>query len=504
MISLAILCCLTWALDGPQSPASTAPPGPKPADVVASLEAAMTEAIAKAEPSVVAIHRDKAENTQETLAVRGRQPAPSFREPSDLDIRFGRRPDPDDFVSFDYGSGVVIGDEGQILTAFHVVRGARRLRVRTAGHQSFDAEVIAADPRSDLAVIVPRTIRGVESPRLTPLAIGDASRLRKGSFLVALGNPFNAARDGSPSAGWGILSNLARRLMADEDKIPRLQNYPTLLQLDAKLNLGMSGGAVINLKGELVGLTTTAASPAGFDSQAGYAIPMDKIGRRVVKTLILGREVEYGLLGIRSPDRTNRVTEVTPNSPAALGDLKRDDEIIAVNDQPVSDFDSLILAINEYPAGETVRLKIRRSDGLKELNVTLAKFPVDGEIIATKRPHPWRGLRVDYASASNYQAFGQGFSEVSTPGVVIIDVQEGSPAAAAGLKKGQLIRRVGQRARADPTSIRRSGQRREGPGRPRHRSRRRDSGKVVASGKSGGRPVQETHDARELPLRIPD
>ena len=99
----------------------------------------------------------------------------------------------------------------------------------------------------------------------------------------------------------------------------RLQNYPTLLQLDAKLNLGMSGGAVINLKGELVGLTTTAASPAGFDAQAGYAIPMDKLGRRVVETLKEGKEVEYGLLGIISPDRTNRVGEGQPEFAGRAG-----------------------------------------------------------------------------------------------------------------------------------------------------------------------------------------
>ena len=101
---------------------------------------------------------------------------------------------PDDFISFDYGSGVVVGDQGQILTAFHVVRGADRLRVRAAGQPAFEAEVIAADPRSDLAVIAPRAIPGVDAPRLKPLAIGDASRLRKGAFLIALGNPFNAAQ----------------------------------------------------------------------------------------------------------------------------------------------------------------------------------------------------------------------------------------------------------------------------------------------------------------------
>ncbi len=246
----------------------------------------MAEAIAKAEPSVVAIHREKAGNPGETQAVRGRKPAHLLREPTELDVRLRRPSDPDDFISFDYGAGVVIGTKGQILTAFHVVRGAASLKVRATGHRWFYAEVIAADPRSDLAVIAPRALPGVEPPRLKPLAIGDASRLRKGSFLIALGNPFNAARDGSPSASWGILSNRARRLDVDLDdpadsmtrKNPRLQNYPTLLQLDSKLNLGMSGGAVINLSGELVGVTTTASSPAGFDSQAGYAIPMDRIG----------------------------------------------------------------------------------------------------------------------------------------------------------------------------------------------------------------------------------
>lgn len=108
---------------------------------------------------------------------------------------------PQDTVSYDYGSGVVIGDEGQILTAFHVIKGANRLHVRAAGKQAFEAEVIAADPRSDLAVIVPRTLDGIP-PTLKSIVIGDATKLRKGSFLLALGNPFNAARDGSASASW--------------------------------------------------------------------------------------------------------------------------------------------------------------------------------------------------------------------------------------------------------------------------------------------------------------
>jgi S1-C subfamily serine protease len=454
MTSLVVLASLTFAQTGSQPPASS-PTGPTPSEIVTSIEAVIADAIAKAEPSVVAIHRFKEGKSQETLAVRGRKPPPMPAEPSRFEARSRALDDSEDPISFDHGSGVVIGDHGQILTAFHVVRGATRLRVRAAGRQAFDAEVIAADPRSDLAVITPRAIRGVDPPRLKPLAIGDAGRLRKGSFLIALGNPFNAARDGSPSASWGILSNLARRLEPDIDETTgtqriRLTNYPTLLQLDAKLNLGMSGGAVINLKGELVGLTTTAASPAGFDFQAGYAIPLDKLGRRAVETLKEGKEIEYGLLGIQADlNHTNRVNEFRPDSPA-LGQLVANDEIIAVDDVPIIDFDSLILAINAHSAGDTVRLKIRRSDEVIERSVTLAKYPVDGEIIATNRPDPWRGLRVDYTTVLNFRTLGPRFLDYPSAGVVVTEVEEGSPAATAGIRRGQLIRRVGDRAVRNP------------------------------------------------------
>ena len=359
----------------------------------------VADAIARAEPSVVAIHRYKGENPQETLAVRGKA-RPLLMDPRSPRSRFSRDGELGDQISFDFGSGVVIGREGQILTAYHVVKGAAAIVVRAAERQQFDAEIIAADPRIDLAVIVPVATPGLPMPGLKPIGLGDSTTLRKGSFLVALGNPFNAAQDGKPSASWGILSNVARKVEPEHDETGTLArrmslpNYPTLLQLDSKLNLGMSGGAVVNMKGELVGLTTMASSPAGFDAMAGYAIPMDRIGRRAVETLKEGKEMEYGLLGIRPHlYSTNRIEEVTPNSPAGQGQLMAGDEILGVNDNPVVDFDSLILAINSYAPGDEVRLKIRR--GAKEFTrtVNLAKYPVDGDMIATNRPPPWRGLR---------------------------------------------------------------------------------------------------------------
>ncbi len=431
---------------------------PAPIDIVAALETVVADAIARAEPSVVAINRTKGENPLETLAVRGK-PRPQAFDSRLPRSRFSRDGEPGDQISFDFGSGVIVGAEGQILTAYHVVKGASRLDVRAAEHQQFDAEIIAADPRIDLAVIVPVSIPGMPTPRLRPIRLGDAASLRKGSFLVALGNPFNAAQDGKPSASWGILSNLARKVLLDNDELAfsrRLSfpNYPTLLQLDSKLNLGMSGGAVINMKGELVGLTTMASSPAGFDAMAGYAIPLDRMGRRAVETLKEGKEIEYGFLGVRPHlDITNRVAEVTPNSPADQGQLQVDDEILAVSDTPVSDFGTLILAINSYAPGDEVRLKIRR--GGKELTrtVNLAKYPVDGDMIATNRPPAWRGFRVDYLSTVSARVAGRPFAEPLPRGVVVSEVLDDSAAARSGLKRFQIIRQVEKTPVSNPSEF---------------------------------------------------
>jgi S1-C subfamily serine protease len=443
-IPIVLTClCLGWAEPPSGSGSATA------FEIVSSIETVVADAIERAEPSVVAIARTKNETNpdHETWAVRGRPRAAAASKPNDTNDVIGRQiVQSADYVSFDYGSGVVIGDQGQILTAFHVVRGASFLLVRAVGEQQFEAEVIAADPRSDLAVIAPRVMPGGEPPKLKPIAIGDSSKLRKGGFLVALGNPFNAARDGRPSASWGILANVARRLEPEVDgwenlRRDHLNEYPTLLQLDSKLNLGMSGGAVVNMRGELVGLTTTACSPAGFDAQAGYAIPMDRIGKRLIETLKLGKEVEYGLLGIAPIGVTNRVKEVAINSPAAEGQILVEDEIVAVNESPIANFDDLILAIQEFSPGEPIRLKIIRKGKPLERTVVLAKFRVEGEVIATTRPAPWRGIRVDYMNL-NTRPQELGFFNMPTRGVVVTAVEDGSPAAAAGLKKGQIIAKV--------------------------------------------------------------
>jgi S1-C subfamily serine protease len=434
-----------------------------PPDPLAALQDALTAAIARAEPSVVAITRVRQPGVEATAAVRGlaaeARGGAVAGVPDFIDLA-----DPDAIpLPGDYGSGVVIGPEGAILTAFHVVKGAARISVRAPGRVAFDAEVIAADPRSDLAVIAPRRSPGLAPPKHVAIPLGDAEALRKGSFLVALGNPYHTAKDGSASASWGILANTARRIIppleGTQDDILRqrsmFQHQPTLLQLDTKLNLGMSGGAVVNLKGELVGITTTGGNVVGFDAQAGYAIPMDARGRRAVEALRLGKEVEYGFLGIRLDERApNVVGGVRPGTPAAEGNLIVGDEILAVGAEPVTPEIGLSLALSTAPVGEPVRLKVLREGREQELTIVLSKYPVEGEVIATNRRPPWRGLRVDFTSVLAENTFNDDILQaMAKGGVAVIEVGSGTPAEAAGLRRGQIVIKAAGKAVRTPNDF---------------------------------------------------
>ncbi len=438
MSRLPLLLALVASTASPDDPSS-------PLDLVRALEVAVADAIDRAKPSVVAINRIKSDDGR-TLAVAhpgatlqpGQPALPNAFSPID--------PLSANYVAYDYASGVVVGDGTRILTTHHAVVGAARLIVRAPGIAPFEAEILAADPRSDLAVIAPALpqLDAEGRPALKPLAIGDATKLRQGSFLIALGNPFNLARDGEASASWGILANRARSLIADPtlNVQLRLQNFSTLLQLDSKLNLGMSGGAVVDLDGNLVAITTASANALGYDPRAGYAIPFDAIGRRAVESLIDGREVEYGFIGVKlhnlTPDGGNVVNDVTPGTPAAEGDVVTDDRILSVNGLPVRDFDTLTIAVNSCPVGRAVSLVLLRGNQQIEKTVILSKFPVEGEIIATNRPSPWRGLRIDFSSivSTNTETT---LSAMARGSVGIIEVEPGTPAESVGLEPGQII-----------------------------------------------------------------
>jgi serine protease Do len=355
-----------------------------------------------------------------------------------------------------YGSGVVIDESGLVLTNAHVVSKATKVFVRLSGGRSSWADIHALDPRSDLAVL-----RLLDPTRdLKAIKIGDGARLRKGSFVIGLANPFAAGfRDGSPSASLGIVSNLRRRAPGLTNDLERsrsnIHHFGSLLQTDVRLERGTSGGALLNLQGELVGLTTAIAAISGGETPGGFAVPMDLGIRRIIEVLRHGDEVEYGFLGVRlNPDRGVGfgpgvpLADVPVGGPAYDSGLRAGDHIVAVQGRPVNENDDLFLLVGTMLAGNRVDIDVLRPVGGRQtFTVRLAKFPVPGTPIASHRPQPRAGLRVDYASV-----IGQ-HTRVIPKGVVVRDVEANSPAERAKLHADMLIRRVNGREVLTPAEF---------------------------------------------------
>ena len=304
--------------------------------------------------------------------------------------------------------------------------------------------------------------------RLLPLPaipLGDATPIQRGQFILTLTNPFAAGfRDGQPSASWGIISNLRRRIPGEpreEFRTKPLHYYGTLLQTDTRLNLGCSGGALLNLAGELIGLTTTLAAIHGNDTPGGFALPLDAGLRRILEVLKRGEEVDYGFLGVGfnerrpGPGRGVAVEYVTPGSPAQLdANLQAHDIILAVNDVPVQESDDLFLQLGTQLAGTKITLKILRavSGQATNVDITLGKFHVSGKNIASslgKRPF-YRGLRVDYTTLLAQQAPRLTFVPA---GVLVSEVQPGTAAAQAQLKAGEVITHINNRPVLSPAAF---------------------------------------------------
>ncbi len=391
------------------------------------LEQAMQEAIRRAEPAIACVLVSRSADPKQAEQVSDRAQVPES-----------------------FGSGVVLDDKGLVLTNYHVVRDATRVYVRLPGNKGSFAEVHAADPRSDLAVLRLQDT----GLALKALPLGDGGAVRKGQFVLSLANPYAAGfYDGSPSASWGIISNVRRRAPGsprEEDRTKALHHYGWLLQTDARLNLGCSGGALVNLKGELIGLTSSLAALSGAEAAGGFALPMDAGARRIIEVLKRGEEVEYGFLGVRlaagegGRGQGLMLDSVVHGSPAWAAELEPGFYLRAVNGVPVTDHDDLFLVVGTMLAGSSVRLEFGRTvQGLTERRtVRLAKFYVPGRVIAAKRPPFAGGLRVEYASVL-YQRNLPPFGNVIPKGVVIREVLANSSADTARLQPDKLVTHVG-------------------------------------------------------------
>ncbi|WP_298868791.1 trypsin-like peptidase domain-containing protein [uncultured Gimesia sp.] len=450
--------------------------------VAFAVEKQLINAIEKAEKSVVAISKIKTRRQR----IPSRIPAPFGLDP-DQGLNTSQDPQNLNFIPNDFGSGVLIPDPTKqnrvlILTNYHLTQGGpvagqkanseNHIYVHTANQQGFYAEILAADPRSDLCVLSPiQKLPRTYAQSLLPIKYASTETVRKGQFVIALGNPYAIARDGSPSASWGIVSNFHRFpipvkkhfLNQELAKEETLHHFGTLLQVDTHLDLGTSGGALLNLDGNLIGVTTALAALEGYEKSTGYAIPINKATLRIINSLAAGLEAEYGFLGIE-PKRIERnqakqrfvgnfilqdpyyveARNVEKYSPAQLAGMLPQDLILSINGHKLTNELDLMREVGKAGAGNEVKIQILRGKKLRELTLTikLGKWPVvdDEGIVQTQFRHPlWRGMRVDFPTARKKYTFLP-FSY--PPAVVITHVEPGSPAQQAGLIEGNFIRQI--------------------------------------------------------------
>ena len=425
-----------------------------------AFDQAFIEVIAKTEPSVVAI-----------FAIRGSDSG---------------NPDSPDFIPRQFGAGIIFAPAGQpgkrlILTNYHVVRGGAvvgrdadsntlRLLAQFPRRRNCDLKILAADPRSDLAVLeIDFAALGVGPSKLRPIEFGDATGIRKGQTVLALGNPYAIARDGSASASGGRISNISRR-PAPASKEPLVGEWitdelihssGTLLVVDTRLDLGTSGGPLVDLGGRLIGITTSLAALEGYEKSVGFAVPVNTGVRRMIEALALGLEVEYGFLGVLLTDvpadelareaqgrLSNQVTaarakNVLKDSPAESAGLVNKDIVLSINDVAIHDDADVIREIAMLGVGTTARLRIWRPGAQSELILTakLGKWPVRNiqDIIATRHRFPlWRGVRVDHSTGR--QQYNPGSR--SYKAVVVTHVEPDSAAAKMGLAPGDFVTHV--------------------------------------------------------------
>ncbi len=327
------------------------------------------------------------------------------------------------------GSGVIIdAAKGYVVTNSHVINQADEIQVTLKDGRTFDAKKIGEDPESDIALLQ------IKAENLTAITVADSDTLRVGDFTIAIGNPFGLGQ----TVTSGIVSALGRSGLD-------IEKYEDFIQTDAAINSGNSGGALVNVKGELIGINTAILGPNGGNIGIGFAIPSTMM-KNLVNQIIEFGEVKRGVLGIEgndlSPDlakdmkvSANKgvfVGRVTPDSGAEKAGVKAGDIITSINGKTIQSMSELRAKVGTLGVGKTVKLGIQREDKKLELDVKLSA--ADQASVTAENLHPM------LAGAQ----FANGKTSDGADGVMITDVAQGSPAARVGLAKGDVITGIGR------------------------------------------------------------
>ena len=358
---------------------------------------------------------------------------------------FGSMPDRE-FDRMGLGSGVIIDEEGYILTNEHVVSSSDEIKVKLSDGREFDAEIKGSDKRSDLAVIK------IDAKNLPVARMGDSSDLKIGEWVVAIGNPFGfAIENPEPTVTVGVISALDRYIPALG---ARDRSYDDLIQTDAAINPGNSGGPLVDLDGKIIGINTAIITTTGGYQGLGFAIPVKK-ANRIVNKLIKGEKILYGWLGVSIQDLNDDlrnyfgvkeregviVVKVFKDSPAQKAKIEEGDLILTFEGQSVKTTRDLVRAVSSAEVGSKATLGILRKGKEVSSRIKIGTRPEDIDELEGFEPEEietFRGMEVDDIS----EGYRQRYRIRDRDGVVITYIEENSPADDSGLTVGDVITRV--------------------------------------------------------------
>ena len=354
---------------------------------------------------------------------------------------FGRLPQiPREQRERGLGSGVIISSDGYILTNNHVVEKATEIKVTLPDKREFTGKVVGTDPKTDIAVVK------IAATGLPTMTLGDSSKIEVGDYTFAIGDPFGIGE----TATMGIVSATGRNGLDIED-------YEDFIQTDAAINPGNSGGALVNARGELIGINTAILSGGSGGNQGiGFAIPIN-MAKYVMDQILKHGKVVRGYIGVGIQEVTPSlakafnvpaekgalVSSVEPHSPGAKAGLQRGDVITEINGQPVQGSNDLRLKVGTMAPGTPAHLKVLRNGQTRDVTVTLGEAPEKS--VAGNAPggeaenSPMRGVQVDELTPDIRQQLQL---KPDVKGVVVTDVDSGSPAADAGLQRGEVIQEI--------------------------------------------------------------
>jgi serine protease Do len=417
----------------------------KSVEILTQLSDAQSEVAAVATPSVV--------NISTTRTIKSRDEMPDLFEDPFFRRFFGDQVPhhpalPKEHKEQSLGSGVIVSEDGYIVTNNHVIEKAQEIKVLLSNKKDYKAKLIGADPKTDLAVIK------IDVKGLSALPWGDSNKLKVGEIVFAIGNPFGL----NQTVTMGVISAVGRANVGIAD-------YEDFIQTDAAINPGNSGGALINARGELIGINTAILSRTGGYQGIGFAVP-SSMAKQVMDSLLKYKKVVRGWLGVSIQEVTSDLAEefgvkdltgslvsgVMKGSPAEKAGIRQGDVILEYNGRLVEDTGHLRNMVSQTPINTKVKIKLLRNKKEVEVEVHIAELPKklaetssgedESEENNDEESSALAGLVVRELTPDLARHFG---FEESDKGVVVVKIETASKLFEAGIRPGDIILQINQK-----------------------------------------------------------